>query len=87
MWTQTGTISVVKIMDSCIFEIMQSAGIPGEIHNTVIDFAKPEKLAGDLKHELEIMGTFMTFKNLALECDREWELYYKAWNARERPAL
>ena len=74
-------------MDSCVFTLMQSAGIPDAIHNNVIDFAKPDKLDGDLKNELELMGTFMTFKKLSLECDKEWELYYKAWNARQRPGF
>jgi hypothetical protein len=72
-------------MDSCIFTLMQSAGIPEAIHNNVIEFAKPDKLDGDLKKELELMGTFMIFKKLALECDREWESYYKAWNKRRLP--
>ena len=74
-------------MDSHVFASMRSAGIPCEIHTTVIDFAKPDKLNGDLKKELELMGTFMAFKKLALECDREWELYYKAWNARQNPGF
>ena len=74
-------------MDSRVFAIMQSAGIPDDVHTKVIDFAKPDKLNGDLKKELELMGTYRTFKNLAMECNREWELYYKAWNARQQPGF
>ena len=86
-WENSSYYPRLAIMDSCVFTLMQSAGIPEAIHNNVIDFAKPDKLDGDLKKELELMGTFMIFKKLSLECDKEWELYYKAWNSRQRPGL
>ena len=72
-------------MDTATAKFLSTMKIPDEVSFKIMDFSRPTSLPVDYKDEIEMMGTFRTFKNLSNECDREWEEYYKAWNSRRLP--
>ena len=72
-------------MDTATAKFLSTMKIPDEVSFLILDFSRPTSIPMDHKDEIEMMGTFRTFKNLSHECDKEWEEYYKAWNSRRLP--
>ena len=72
-------------MDTMTAKFLAAQDIPDEVSFRILDFSRPTSLPKTHKNELELMGTFKAFKHLSLECDKQWEEYYKAWNKRRMP--
>lgn len=73
-------------MDTMTANFLAKNAIPEAISLRILDFSRPTSLQNPHKNELELMGTFKAFKHLSLECDKQWEEYYKAWNLRNIPS-
>jgi hypothetical protein len=74
-----------KASMTSIESILTIAGLPDGIRTDIMEYNRPTSLAEDLKNDVELLGTYTTFKNIGLECDELWVPYYQAWNSLREP--